>query len=119
MRLGETQFRVGEYRFRKKILEETHPTLDSIYKCSTLQIFLSGITLWMLQSLIWNRFIDTAVQNFVDLCSLCNVSVVIMTHEQFGYYIHGRTVHGHGDMNLKEMHQCLKREEVFSLLTVI
>ena len=43
---------------------------------------------------------------------MCNVSVIILSHDQFGYYIHGRTVHGFGDTSLKEMHECLKREEV-------
>ena len=61
---------------------------------------------------MWGRFISNPIQNFVDLCSLCNVSVVILSHDQFGYYIHGRTVHGFGDMSLKQMHECLKREEV-------
>ncbi len=55
---------------------------------------------------------DNPAQNFVDLCSLCNVSVMALTHDQYGYYIHGHTVHGRGDMNLKQMHQCLRREEV-------
>ena len=68
---------------------------------------------------MWRRFISNPVQNFVDLCSMCNVSVIILSHDWFGYYIHGRTVHGFGDMSLKEMHECLKREEVRVILDPI
>lgn len=35
-----------------------------------------------------------------------------MSHLQFGYYIHGKSVHGHADTDMKEMFEQLKREEV-------
>ena len=35
-----------------------------------------------------------------------------MTHTQFGYYIHGRSPHGHADSNIHQMTEALLKEEV-------
>ena len=34
-----------------------------------------------------------------------------MTHEQYGYYIHGRSNHGNTDVGLRQMYENLAREE--------
>lgn len=36
------------------------------------------------------RYVNNSVQQFVDVCSMANVSVFILKYETFGYYIHGR-----------------------------
>ena len=36
----------------------------------------------------------------------------IMSHAQFGYYVHGRSVHGKADTNMREMFELMKKEEV-------
>ena len=36
----------------------------------------------------------------------------LLSHRCFGYYIHGRSVHGHADTNMEEMNMNLKREAV-------
>ncbi|XP_043116004.1 meckelin isoform X1 [Puntigrus tetrazona] len=56
------------------------------------------------------RFIEDKIRQFVDLCSISNVSVLLLSHRCFGYYIHGRSVHGHADTNMDEMNTNLKRE---------
>ncbi|NXW16104.1 MKS3 protein, partial [Circaetus pectoralis] len=38
------------------------------------------------------------------------ISVFLLSHSCFGYYIHGRSVHGHADTNMEEMNMNLKRE---------
>ncbi len=35
----------------------------------------------------------------------------IMTHSQFGYYIHGRSPHGNADTSMQQMAQALLKEE--------
>lgn len=50
---------------------------------------------------------------------MSNVSMFIMAHGEFGYYIHGRSVHGRSDVNLKEMFEMLDREEVCSLHSLL
>ncbi|PIO34941.1 hypothetical protein AB205_0142270 [Aquarana catesbeiana] len=41
---------------------------------------------------------------------MSNISVFILSHKRYGYYIHGRSVHGHSDTNMEEMNLNLKRE---------
>ncbi|KXJ16794.1 Meckelin [Exaiptasia diaphana] len=40
-----------------------------------------------------------------------NVSIFIMENTLFGYYIHGRSVHGRADTNMREINEQMKREE--------
>ena len=61
---------------------------------------------------IYERFISDDIREFVDLCSMSNVSVFIMAHGEFGYYIHGRSVHGRADVSMSEMSEMLDREVV-------
>uniref|UniRef100_A0A8C1XKF4 Transmembrane protein 67 n=1 Tax=Cyprinus carpio TaxID=7962 RepID=A0A8C1XKF4_CYPCA len=56
------------------------------------------------------RFVEDKIRQFVDLCSISNISVLLLSHRCFGYYIHGRSVHGHADTNMDEMNTNLKRE---------
>ena len=41
----------------------------------------------------------------------CMHSVFMMTHENFGYYIHGLSVHGHADVDLHQLYEQFQREE--------
>ncbi|XP_068613254.1 meckelin [Brachionichthys hirsutus] len=56
------------------------------------------------------RFVEDKIRQFVDLCSVSNISIMLLTHRCFGYYIHGRSVHGFADTNMEEMNDNLKRE---------
>ena len=60
--------------------------------------------------LFYRRFIEDKLLNFIDLCSVSNISVLILTDHQFGYYIHGLSPHGTTDVNMKEMLMNLERE---------
>uniref|UniRef100_F6WIJ8 Transmembrane protein 67 n=1 Tax=Callithrix jacchus TaxID=9483 RepID=F6WIJ8_CALJA len=62
----------------------------------------------------WNeiqtvRKINSLFQVFIVLFFL-EISVFLLSHKCFGYYIHGRSVHGHADTNMEEMNMNLKRE---------
>ncbi|XP_067888739.1 uncharacterized protein [Heterodontus francisci] len=59
---------------------------------------------------IYERFVEDRINQFIDVCSISNISVIILSHRCFGYYIHGRSVHGHADTNMEEMNLNLKRE---------
>ncbi|XP_017308711.1 meckelin [Ictalurus punctatus] len=61
-------------------------------------------------SVFYERFVEDKIRQFVDLCSISNVSVLLLSLRCFGYYIHGRSVHGHADTNMDEMNSNLKRE---------
>ncbi|XP_074509832.1 meckelin [Sebastes fasciatus] len=75
-------------------------------------------TLWLCIGLLqvifftvfYEHFVENKIRQFVDLCSISNISVLLLSHNCFGYYIHGRSVHGHADTNMEEMNNNLNRE---------
>ncbi|XP_065116885.1 meckelin [Paramisgurnus dabryanus] len=69
-----------------------------------------GLIQIMFFTVIHERFVEDKIRQFVDLCSISNISVLLLSHRCFGYYIHGRSVHGHADTNMDEMNTNLKRE---------
>ncbi|XP_030060414.1 meckelin [Microcaecilia unicolor] len=60
---------------------------------------------------IYERFVEGKIQQFVDLCSVSNISVFILMHRCYGFYIHGRSVHGLADVNMETMIQHLRKEK--------
>ncbi|XP_032813422.2 meckelin isoform X1 [Petromyzon marinus] len=62
-------------------------------------------------TIIYERFVEDKIRQFVDLCSMSNISILILENRCFGYYIHGRSVHGRADTNMEDMHANLKKEE--------
>ena len=60
---------------------------------------------------IYERYIKNVIQEFVDVCSIANVSVFILALENFGFYIHGRSAHGFADTDMQTMLGQLQREE--------
>ncbi|KAL0985354.1 hypothetical protein UPYG_G00155850 [Umbra pygmaea] len=69
-----------------------------------------GLLQMVFFTVFYERFVEDKIRQFVDLCSISNMSVLILSHRCFGYYIHGRSVHGHADTNMEEMNLNLKRE---------
>lgn len=60
--------------------------------------------------LIYERFIDNCLQQFIDVASIANISVLILINS-YGFYIHGRSVHGRSDIDTFSMILQFKREE--------
>eukprot|EP00072_Mus_musculus_P028251 NP_808529.2 meckelin [Mus musculus] len=80
------------------------------YAVATAIWLVIGIIQVVFFAAFYERFIEDKIRQFVDLCSMSNVSVFLLSHRCFGYYIHGRSVHGHADTNMEEMNMNLKRE---------
>nr|CAB3267113.1 meckelin-like [Phallusia mammillata] len=59
---------------------------------------------------IHERFISDRIREFIDLCSVSNVSVFILSHTNYGYYIHGRSVYGKADTDMMDMNKMLQKE---------
>lgn len=66
---------------------------------------------WLFFSFIYERFFGDPFCDFIDLCSMANVSVIVFQNQLYGYYLHGRSVHGRSDTDMLEMHEQFKREE--------
>ncbi|XP_032685456.1 meckelin isoform X2 [Odontomachus brunneus] len=66
---------------------------------------------WLIRIMFYERYIRNRLQKFVDLCSVANISVLILAHNYYGFYIHGRSVHGYADTDLPTLINDLKKEE--------
>lgn len=75
-----------------------------------LYLSLVGVQL-VFRLFIYERYIEYRLQQFIDLCSMSNISVFILQQPLYGYYIHGRSVHGFADSDLRTFYEQLKREE--------
>ncbi|XP_012263397.3 meckelin [Athalia rosae] len=66
---------------------------------------------WLIMVTFYERYIKNHIQEFVDLCSMANISVFILSQNRYGFYIHGRSVHGFADTDLATLINNLKQEE--------
>ena len=87
------------------------PSFVLRFAVSSLLFIAIGIGQWIFFGFIYERFVGDAIGDFIDFCSLSNISIFLMSNSHFGYYIHGRSVHGRSDTNLKELYENFKREE--------
>ncbi|VDN19594.1 unnamed protein product [Cylicostephanus goldi] len=110
---------------RPHIVEDSrniHPTSNDVSKDRTelpvvvwfavvvLFYLLVGFLQWVFQLVVVERMIQDPFHNFIDLCSIANISVLALTHPLHGYYIHGRSVHGRADTGMAEMNEFLQKE---------
>ncbi|XP_077294950.1 meckelin [Arctopsyche grandis] len=57
-------------------------------------IFLSLYSIQLMLSLfLYERYIKNAILDFMDVCSIANVSLLILDAPLHGYYLHGRSIH--------------------------
>ncbi|CAF3770661.1 unnamed protein product [Rotaria sp. Silwood1] len=70
----------------------------------------TALVQYLVYVIFYQRFVEDRIINFIDLCSVSNISVFILMDNQYGYYIHGRSPHGITDVDMKEMMINLERE---------
>ncbi|KAK7198529.1 Meckelin (Transmembrane protein 67) [Novymonas esmeraldas] len=62
-----------------------------------------ALVLYVLEYQIYYRFLVVhPLQAFVDLCSVSNISIMILVEQQWGFYIHGESIHAHADVSMEE-----------------
>uniref|UniRef100_A0A0N5A3H0 Meckelin n=1 Tax=Parastrongyloides trichosuri TaxID=131310 RepID=A0A0N5A3H0_PARTI len=85
---------------------------STIFRYSVISIiyFCSLLFQWAIRVFILEPVIDP-FHNFIDLCSIANISVLSLTHALHGYYIHGRSPHGYADTNMQEINKFLQMEK--------
>ncbi|KAI4498288.1 hypothetical protein M0802_006774 [Mischocyttarus mexicanus] len=92
-----------------------HPEVKMNFSLQYAVCAIVYITIYFIQYLIsiifYERFIKNQMQQFVDLCSIANISVFILEYNYYGFYIHGRSVHGFSDTDLFTLINNLKNEE--------
>jgi meckelin len=72
-------------------------------------IIMCGQYLWC--HMIYWRLLGNPFFNFLDLCSCSNISVLATTSASHGYYLHGRSVQSHSDVDMKKLSRGLADEE--------
>ncbi|CAF3358734.1 unnamed protein product [Rotaria socialis] len=65
---------------------------------------------YLIYIIFYQRFVEDKIINFIDICSVSNISVFILSDKHYGYYIHGRSPNGTSDVNVKDMLINLERE---------
>lgn len=61
---------------------------------------------------VMSTWFPTSLQNFVDLCVVSNISLLILDDSLHGYYIHGITPLVKADMALEELHEGLSDDKM-------
>jgi len=62
-----------------------------------------------LRKLIVLRF-PTPVQEFTDLCSIANISIIVFDKQFHGYYLHGMAPSGQAEGSIGELKRSLELE---------
>jgi Meckelin (Transmembrane protein 67) len=98
-----------------------YPSLASPYN-PLLQASIP-VLIWLavvIGTVIWQRFLaiwgGSDLHDFVDICSLANISILVMDEPMHGWYVHGRAPSGKGDWSASELVQKLHEEESDLLL---
>ncbi|KOX67586.1 Meckelin, partial [Melipona quadrifasciata] len=55
---------------------------------------------WLVFVIFYEQCITNKMQEFINLCSIANISLFILPFNYYGFYIHGRSVHGFADTDL-------------------
>ena len=76
---------------------------------ATFILFISGITQYYVRRILQFQF-PMKKMEFLDLCSVSNISVFILEDSLHGYYIHGQSPLGKADTNLAELVKFLEEE---------
>ncbi|XP_076222752.1 meckelin isoform X2 [Nomia melanderi] len=66
---------------------------------------------WLLYIGFYECCVTSKMQEFINLCSNVNISLLILPYNYYGFYIHGRSVHGVADIDLTTLMNNLKREK--------
>ena len=76
---------------------------------TTSVIGIVGACMFLFRFLVhcWLPYKET---EFVDLCSVANISVFILNEKLHGYYVHGKSIYGKADLNLWQLYQNLDSE---------
>ncbi|KZC13759.1 Meckelin, partial [Dufourea novaeangliae] len=65
---------------------------------------------WLLFGVLYERCNTNKMQEFINLCSTVNISIFILPYNYYGFYIHGRSVHGISDTDLPTLINNLEKE---------
>lgn len=97
------------------VVQESHmnPRMSPAFRAlilTSVYVILAGCQI-LYKRYFHEPLIKDVLHEFVDLCSVANVSLFSMMFPRYGYYVHGRNANGSSDCSLSEMNALLEREE--------
>lgn len=97
----------------KSCQQRLSPNLSRTFKLLILSLVYLSLSIGqiMYKKYLYEPMIRNSLHEFIDLCSVANVSLFSMMYPRFGYYIHGRNPNGSGDCGISGMNALLEREE--------
>ncbi|OHT02894.1 hypothetical protein TRFO_06949 [Tritrichomonas foetus] len=105
--------------FNLDLLSSPVPRTELIDVGKTYKVLHFGFTsfIWILlmvieyglNLVIW-KIIGNPYLNFIDLCATSNCSILIMSTQSQGYYLHGRSVHDHTDVDMAKLNENMASE---------
>eukprot|EP00731_Ephydatia_muelleri_P007668 Em0004g6a len=81
------------------------------FSLTSLHFIITAAVMRIYMVMIHERYIQHKIKDFIDLCSVSNISVLVLCSKLYGFYIHGRSVHGHAETAMREMLHNLHKEE--------
>eukprot|EP00055_Hartaetosiga_balthica_P011089 m.49409 g.49409 ORF g.49409 m.49409 type:complete len:998 (-) comp7449_c0_seq3:32-3025(-) len=75
-----------------------------------LSVLFASVVQYAFHALFYDRFVENAVLQFIDLCVISNLSVIVTDSKSHGYYIHGHSPHQQADVDMYSMMENLKKE---------
>ena len=69
-----------------------------------------GFVLYIIKK-IYDNFFGSSIENFLDLLSLSNISILIFDSNIHGFYLHGNNNMGSSEGELEDFQKMLKKEE--------
>jgi meckelin len=106
--------------FNLRYLGTAKPDLEDLTpgQMSSILLFAADSLCWIIMIGIqriygfffYERYYRNRLNQFVDILSLSNISLLVFDEYCHGYYIHGRSVHSTADTDMEELNNCLQRE---------
>ena len=74
---------------------------------STLVMYSIAVVQYVGRYLV-KKWFPLKTEEFTDLCSICNISVMIFDDSFGGYYIHGRSPYGYTEISTEKLRRHLE-----------
>lgn len=88
-----------------------HANIALRFASTSFVWFLASGIQWLWRFLFYERWYnEPRGQRFVDLCTVCNISIFLLTESFKGHYIHGRSPHQFSDCSMNELLESFRKE---------
>lgn len=88
-----------------------HPNIALRFASTCFFWFVASGVQWLWRFLFFERFYnEPRGQRFVDLCTVCNISLFILAEQHKGFYVHGRSPYQFSDCSMEVLLESFRKE---------